>query len=363
MSTDDHSENPLIGEIDFKELIDGLDLCLVALGPDWTVYYANDSAKNYFKEEPSENDIFWDQLREPFSSCLEHSYKKALLGQLDQLNTSTDTPQPAPVPEIYEDVPLEFLEQKPISFEFRCAETGAAYSTVFDLHRGHFIFRNEPITDRVNAHFQAEKNREELEQALNRMTEARNANPLTGLPGNVTIQETIREYLNSDQTFALIYADLDYFKPFNDRYGFERGNEVLLFLRDLLEKHLNKLDSSLNFLGHIGGDDFVVITSVDDYRFFCENVIEEFDRNIADYYALEDRNKGGIRTENREGETQEFSIMSLSLAVVTNDDREFENYLEMTEVAANVKHLAKKDRENSCYRVDRRQENDSEKVR
>jgi len=299
LSTDEDSENALIGEINFKQLVDSLDLSIVALGPEWNVQYANQSAREFFEENTVREDLFWNQLLEPYRSCLETAYKKALLGELDQLDSHSELQQPSADPEIYKDVPLEFLEQKPLSFEFHCNQTGEAYSAVFDLHRGHFIFRSEEITDRVNARFQAEKNREELEQALNRMTEARNANPLTGLPGNVTIQKTIRQYLDNGETFALIYADLDYFKAFNDRYGFERGNEVLLFLRDILEKHLNNHESALNFLGHIGGDDFVVITSVDHYEPFCENVIEEFDRDIPDYYARKDRKGGGIRTTNR----------------------------------------------------------------
>lgn len=357
MSTDDPMTENLAGQIDFQELINDLDLSIVAIDPDWMIQYANQSAISQFLKPLLGNQYFWNQLRDSFRDCLEESYKRALLGQRDQLHSGTEQLQKhSPNLDLYENVPLEYLEQKPVSFEFRCKSTGEAYSAGFDLHRGNFIFRIENITDRVNALFQAEKNKEELEEALNRVTEARNANPLTGLPGNITIQKTLRKYLERGEAFALIYVDLDYFKPYNDRYGFERGNEVLLFLRDILEDELEHHPSPLNFLGHIGGDDFVIITGIDHYEPICQQVIQRFDEEIPDFYNYEDREGGGILTKNRQGEKQQFSFMTISLAVVKNDLRDFDNYLEMTEEVASVKKLAKKNRTESCYRIDRRGE-------
>jgi len=342
-------------QIDFKELIESLNMSLVALDSDWKVQYHNTSSRKLFKENDATGLFFWDSLKERFKVCLEDAYKKALLGERDQLGLEDSTKRPRSAePSLYDDMPLDMIEQKPVSFEYNCESLGRSYAVSLDLHHGHFLFRVEDITQRVQALVQAQKNHLELEEALERMREVREANPLTGLPGNITIKEQIRSYLADDETFALIYADLDHFKPYNDRYGFERGNEVILLLRDILEEAVEQFPSRLNFVGHIGGDDFVLITSVDRYEPLCEWIIERFDDEIPEMYDKEHREAGGIRTTNREGEELEFDFITISLAVVTNDERSFDSYLEMTEETANVKQLAKQDRTESNYRVDRR---------
>lgn len=352
MSAETHE---LTDAIDFRELLDDINLAMVALSPEWSVHYHNTASLTYFDESEPDGELFWDVLETDFKCCLETAYKKALLGEQDQLNIeeSSNRERTAPV-DVYDDVPLNLLDQKAVSFEFQCEKTGRSYSCNFDLHRGNLLFRIEDITSLIQARERAETARSELEEALDRMKEARNAQPLTGLPGNVSIQEEMKQRLNSDRVFALIYVDLDHFKPFNDRYGFERGNEVLLFLRDILEEALERFPSDQNFLGHVGGDDFVIMTSTDHYEELCQWIIDEFDREIPSFYDRKDREEGGIVTKNRQGEEQEFHFMTISLAVVTNDNRTFENHLEMSEEAASVKKLAKKSRDTSCYRVDRR---------
>ncbi|MFB6355863.1 MAG: diguanylate cyclase domain-containing protein [bacterium] len=348
----------LAGSINFQELLENLDINLVALDADWNIQYLNQAAKHLFGDTKPLNESFWNSLNPDFEECFETAYQKALLGVHNQLEDSeTHSKKEVETTEIYSDVALEMIEQKPLSFQFHCEDNGCSYSINTELHRGHFILRIEDISDRVSAQIQAQKNEQELEEALIRMKQAKNANPLTELPGNVRIQETLKQKLNSGDQFALMYVDLDHFKPFNDRYGFERGDDVLLLLRDILQEELDKTEYSANFLGHVGGDDFVVMTGVEDYEQFCRNVIEEFDHQIPDHYDEEDRQKGKIIMEDRTGEKCEYSIMTVSIAVVTNKDRSFDSYLEMTEVAAEVKKLAKKDRDKSCFRVDRRTDN------
>lgn len=344
----------LARELDFRQLIEHIDLSLVALAPDWTIRYYNESSMELFDFDDPEGTLFWDALHDNIKSCLSNAYKKALLGTRNQLSTSSSENRNQVETDLYDDIPLNMVEQKAMSFKFTCEETGQSYSVNFDLHRGNLLFRIEDITSLVKARHQAEKNKSELEDALDRMTEARNAQPLTGLPGNIRIQEELKQRLEDGKTFALIYADLDHFKPFNDRYGFERGNEVLLFLRDILEESLEQISSPHDFLGHVGGDDFVIMTSADHYNELCQRIIERFDDEIPSFYDQEDRQDGGIVTKNRQGEEQSFHFMTISLAVVTNDKRNFDNYLEMTEEAANVKKFAKKNRNESCYKVDRR---------
>ncbi len=195
-----------------------------------------------------------------------------------------------------------------------------------------------------------------LEKITNLKTQkARRANPLTGLPGNIEIRDRIRRNLNHDRTFTLIYVDLDHFKPFNDYYGFERGDEAILSLKNLLSDGMEVYPSPMNFLGHIGGDDFVAITSTQHVQDYCEYVIDQFDDRIRELYDPDDLQDGFIKTKNRQRESQKFNIMTVSLAVVTNQDRSFENHLEMSEVAAEMKQYVKQNREKSSYAIDRRQ--------
>ena len=194
-----------------------------------------------------------------------------------------------------------------------------------------------------------------LEQITSLKTQkARRANPLTGLPGNVEIRDQIQSNLNHGRTFALIYVDLDHFKPFNDYYGFDRGDEAIILLKNVLNDALQVYPHGTNFLGHIGGDDFVAITAADHVENFCEYAIDQFDERIRELYDPEDLNEGFIQTETRQGETVEFNVMSVSLAVVTNRERTFKNHLDMSEVAAEMKKFVKKNREESSYAIDRR---------
>lgn len=198
-----------------------------------------------------------------------------------------------------------------------------------------------------------------VRQLLDKITkfktkEARRANPLTGLPGNVEIQDAIQKNLDGGETFALIYADLDHFKPFNDYYGFERGDQAILLLKNVLEDGLTVYPHGHNFLGHVGGDDFVVVTAANQVHDYCGYVIDQFDDRIPELYDREELDEGVIRTENRNGEKEEFNLMTVSLAAVMNRERSFENHLEMSEVAAEVKSYVKRNRRESSYEVDRR---------
>lgn len=349
--------NELAGDVDFRSLVENLDLAIVALDPEWMILYYNQRAQSYFDPENAIGRSFWDSLQPDFLDTFETSYKQALLGYRNQLDIA-DTPRDTQTvdDDVFSDLPLDLLEQKPVNFKFHCEETRDSYSARFNFQNGNFLFRIETITERVQAHRKAEEHRRELQEALENVQEARNANPLTGLPGNIRIEQELKKRLERDEEFALVYADLDHFKPFNDRYGFDRGDEAIILLRDLLRTSLNQVQSEDNFLGHVGGDDFVVILEIPKMEEFCETVIELFDSRIQALYDPEDREEGGIQTTNRQGEEERFNMMSLTLAVVTSQDRDFENYLEMTETAADVKSFAKENRHESNYVINRRRE-------
>jgi diguanylate cyclase (GGDEF)-like protein len=183
---------------------------------------------------------------------------------------------------------------------------------------------------------------------------ARFANPLTGLPGNVKIEEEIQSRLSvPDQPFALIYADLDGFKAFNDRYGFERGDQAILLTARILSDVVTLTGNGNEFVGHVGGDDFVLITDLRHTEQVCNRIIQQFDEQIPSLYNQEELAAGGISAVDRQGRQHFYPIMSISLAVVTNEQRKFTNHLAMGEIAAELKHRAK-NIAGSCYVCDRR---------
>lgn len=172
---------------------------------------------------------------------------------------------------------------------------------------------------------------------------AYNANPLTGLPGNLLIEERLKNLIDNQAPFTILYIDLDNFKAFNDRYGFEHGDKALLTTASLLSSSLAQHSgtSSRDFLGHIGGDDFIIITDSDNAEKLCSSIIERFDAEILSLYAEHDIEKGHIKVINRQGRKERFPIMTISIAVITNTWRRFSNFLEIGEVAAELKKKAK----------------------
>ncbi|GAB6158437.1 bifunctional diguanylate cyclase/phosphodiesterase [Desulfotomaculum varum] len=148
-----------------------------------------------------------------------------------------------------------------------------------------------------------------------RMEVARGANPLTGLPGNLTVEKEISNRLEEKSPFACIYLDLDNFKSYNDRYGFENGDRLLLMAARLLTGVVRKYGGDNDFVGHIGGDDFIVLTYKDKAESICWRYIRYFDRLVKNFYPAEDKNRGGFYGLNRQGQQVWFPLVSVSLAV------------------------------------------------
>ena len=186
---------------------------------------------------------------------------------------------------------------------------------------------------------------------------AANANPLTGLPGNLMIEERLKTVVRQQEHFSALYVDLDHFKAFNDKYGFEHGDLVLLKTARILQEVVARDTRSASvFLGHIGGDDFLLLLTWDeDASVIAAKIIEKFDAEIADLYSEEDRRVGFICVSNRKGEEERFPIMSISVAIVDNTTRAFSNYLEISEAAAQLKKRAK-EIEGSIWVRERRDE-------
>jgi diguanylate cyclase (GGDEF)-like protein len=181
----------------------------------------------------------------------------------------------------------------------------------------------------------------------------RRISPLTGLPGNVQIQAEMKKRLANKENFSMMYLDLDNFKAYNDVYGFFNGDEIIKFTARVILKNVHTSEYEDTFVGHIGGDDFVAITSAMDTEEICQNIITEFDENVKRYYTEDDAQKGFLEVANRKGIIEQFPITAISIAVVEVDSKRFTNVLEIGEAGAGVKHLAKTIL-GSTYVIDRR---------
>lgn len=182
----------------------------------------------------------------------------------------------------------------------------------------------------------------------------RRVSPLTGLLGNVQIQAEMKKRLLNKEEFAMLYLDLDNFKAFNDVYGFLNGDEIIKFTAKTIVKNVDELTKEDSFVGHIGGDDFVAIVSAnEDYENICQNIIAEFDKGVVKFFNDEDIERGYLEVPNRKGVIEEFALTSISIGVVVADKGRFHNVLEIGEVGAQVKHLAKTT-VGSAYSIDRR---------
>lgn len=194
----------------------------------------------------------------------------------------------------------------------------------------------------------------EMSVAFQRMRdEAKGANPLTGLPGNITIARYIDENLAVGNIICVLYCDLDNFKSYNDKYGFTKGDDAIIYTRDCLNAVAQRKDMQNIFVGHEGGDDFVVVTPYDFWEPFAKAFITTFDRGIYQFYNSTDARNGFIESVNRQGQRQRFPLISVSIAVVTNKTRPFQRHAEMIQVAAEVKKYVKS-LDGSCYAIDRR---------
>ena len=188
-----------------------------------------------------------------------------------------------------------------------------------------------------------------------RLELAKGANPLTGLPGNITIEQEHYRCAKSDKPFSIIFIDLDNFKSYNDKYGFEKGDSMLLYTANLLKDGLKEYGDDDAFLGHIGGDDFIIFTTEDAVDSLCCFLIEHFDAGIKNLYNPEDREAGGIKAHDRSGQERWFPFISVSLAVLDCTAQTGKDMKEISGKVAQLKQYAKS-KPGSVYVRDRRKE-------
>ena len=192
-----------------------------------------------------------------------------------------------------------------------------------------------------------------IDRLLNRTRSGVSASSTTGLPGGLSVEQVLVQRIRGEQPFAVLYVDADRFKAFNDCYGFSRGDSVIRQIADLLLDACQSEGGEGGFVGHIGGDDFVVVTDPDHAEAVARGIIERFDRIIPYYYDPADRERGAIATTDRRGQRAKFPLMTLSIAVVTTAVRPFHHAGEVADVAAQLKKVAKS-RPGSVWVMDQR---------
>ncbi len=185
--------------------------------------------------------------------------------------------------------------------------------------------------------------------AVRRWSGLRAINPLSGLPGNQTITEEIDSRLARGEHFALLYVDIDRFKEFNDHYGFTRGDRVITMLAEVL----TCVAGEQLFVGHIGGDDFVLLTRADEAEALAEGITRTFDERIRALYDPADRQRGWIEAHDRRGRLQHIQVATVSIGIVNVPPGRFKGATAAARAAAEVKEVAKR-RPGSAWVVDRR---------
>lgn len=178
-------------------------------------------------------------------------------------------------------------------------------------------------------------------------------NPLTRLPGNISINRELQERIAKNLDFSFGYSDLDFFKPFNDRYGFTRGDEVIKITGRLILNIVKNKQPQGSFVGHVGGDDFVFIIDSALAEEAASEIIRAFDSIIPTFYNPEDSSQGFIKSFDRQGKATKFPIMGISIGITETRARSFTHYGEITELAAEMKKYAKQS-PGSCFKSDKR---------
>lgn len=206
-------------------------------------------------------------------------------------------------------------------------------------------FYNEELVARIN-------------RIVKRTKQAINYNPLSHLPGNIMIEKEIASRIQKGGPLAVCYMDIDNFKPFNDYYGYGRGDTVIRMTSNIVSTIVRQYNNAQqnHFVGHIGGDDFIVVTTPDRIDLFCSYIIEKFDEMVPSLYDEDDLERGYILTKTRQGTVQEFPVMTLSIAVVTNEERGFTHHGQISRAASELKSYIKKLSGGSKYLKDRRKE-------
>lgn len=188
-------------------------------------------------------------------------------------------------------------------------------------------------------------NQDELLLRVKNLLEAtrreREANPLTGLPGNRAIERELTERIAAGRDFSCMYIDIDRFKSFNDQYGYSRGDRAISFLAGVLVGCTQKYGAPHDFVGHVGGDDFVVVSSIDSSEDLASHIVAEFDGGVSGLHDSDDVRKGFLEVEGRDGRVKRFPLITVTVALVTDAQGRFAHPAELSDTMAELKRYGK----------------------
>lgn len=174
--------------------------------------------------------------------------------------------------------------------------------------------------------------------------------PLTQLPGGLQVERALRTKFDSSEQWSLLYLDLDNFKAFNDAYGFLAGNEMILLVGQACQEVVYEFGNATDFVGHIGGDDFLVMTTPDKAEIVCQRILASFKEQSELLYRPEDLERGSISGVDRKGRAYQFPLVSLSIGIVNNRNRYPHNFNEIGLLVADAKRHAKQS-SNNVYSI------------
>ncbi len=180
-----------------------------------------------------------------------------------------------------------------------------------------------------------------MEMALRRTTHQLHANALTRLPGNRQIEKVIQGRIEGGAVFSVAYYDIDNFKSFNDKYSYLKGDSIIRQTAYIISTTVKRFGNKDDFVGHIGGDDFVVVTNPRCDKVIASESIFAFDRLVPFHYSAEDRERGFVVSKDRRGNVADIPLMSISVAIANNKEYKLQNIVELMEVIAEVKRYLK----------------------
>jgi diguanylate cyclase (GGDEF)-like protein len=204
--------------------------------------------------------------------------------------------------------------------------------------------------DFITKPYDAEELLARVGAAVRRWSGMRAVNPLSGLPGNPTITEEIESRLAHREDFALLYVDVDRFKEFNDHYGFTRGDRVIAMLAEVL---VEVAGADQHFVGHIGGDDFVLLAGAQEAEALAEAITRNFDERVRGLYDSEERAQGYLEVRDRRGKLRHIRFATVSIGIVNVPPGRFDGATAAARAAAEVKEVAKR-QPGSGWAIDRR---------
>jgi CheY-like chemotaxis protein/HPt (histidine-containing phosphotransfer) domain-containing protein len=290
-----------------------IDILVDALGPEYETYVAQNGRQALIQVASNPPDLILMDVLMPEMNGFEACRK---------LKSEAQT----------KDIPVIFISaMKETDDEYIGLENGAIDYLVKPFHP-------KIVRARVKNHLKLRNSMLDLER-LNKL--ALDANPNTGLPGNNSVAKAVSDAILNRDPVCVVYVDLDYFKAFNDKYGFARGDDVIRFAADLLTRAPVGFGCQNTFVGHIGGDDFLLIVDADKCRPVCESVISRFDESIGNFYDAVDAKAKCLLSLNRKGEQVEYPLISISMAGVDLTLGAFSQYLEVNDACAEVKKKAK----------------------